>query len=441
MNNTVIKIINLSKGYKLYDSPMMRFKEAMSPFKKKYHKDFFAIKNLSFEIKKGEIVGIIGRNGSGKSTLLKMVTGVLTPSSGSVEVNGKVSAILELGAGFNSELTGIENLELNLNINGESKKNISKKIKEITDFAELGEYINQPTKTYSSGMKARLSFGLAIHIEPDIFIVDEALSVGDAAFQRKCFARMEAIRISGATILFVSHSEGSIVSLCDRAIWLHHGEKILDGKPKFVTALYLKHSGKNQISIQDIQTEYKAIAMSSTNESDEKAHIKYNDKQEISKKEYYDPKLVSKSTVTYEEKGAKISDVKVTTLDGQKVNVLVHGREYVYSYKTSITSDLKQVQYGFLLKTINGVDIGGGTFPDRNTFVEKKSGEYEIKWYFKAFMNNGDYFFNAGLLELKENTREYCHRIVDAYMIKVIDSEQQITGTVKIFNNIIETQL
>ena len=209
--NTAIKVQNLTKTYKLYDKPIDRLKESLHPLKKKYHKEFYALNNVSFEIKKGETVGIIGKNGSGKSTLLKIITGVLTPTAGRVAIHGKISAILELGAGFNPEMTGLENIYLNTSINGMNKAQTDKKIDEIVAFAELGEFIHQPIKTYSSGMKARLAFAVSINVEPDILIVDEALSVGDSAFQRKCFAKMEEIRAKGATILFVSHSEGSIV--------------------------------------------------------------------------------------------------------------------------------------------------------------------------------------------------------------------------------------
>lgn len=210
--------------------------------KKKYHKEFYALNNVSFEIKKGETVGIIGKNGSGKSTLLKIITGVLTPTSGRVTIHGKISAILELGAGFNPEMTGLENIYLNTSINGMNKAQTDKKIDEIVAFAELGEFIHQPIKTYSSGMKARLAFAVSINVEPDILIVDEALSVGDSTFQRKCFAKMEEIRAKGATILFVSHSEGSIVSLCNRAYMDEAMEnQIIDGTPKLVTGLYEAH--------------------------------------------------------------------------------------------------------------------------------------------------------------------------------------------------------
>jgi lipopolysaccharide transport system ATP-binding protein len=254
--NVAIKVNNLTKSYKLYAQPIDRVKESLNLFGKKYHTEFHAVKDLSFEVKNRETVGIIGRNGCGKSTLLKMIANVLTPSSGRVIVHGHISAILELGAGFNPEMSGLENIYLNTSINGLSKEQTDQKIDEIEKFSELGEFLDQPIKTYSSGMKARLAFAVAINVEPDILIVDEALSVGDAAFQRKCFSKIEEIRANGATILFVSHSEDSIVSLCNRAIWLSNGEQVLDGVPKLVTGLYLKYSNAKRINKEKVLNEY-----------------------------------------------------------------------------------------------------------------------------------------------------------------------------------------
>ena len=355
--NTAIKVQNLTKTYKLYKEPIDRLKEALNPFKKSYHNDFHALKNVSFEIKKGETVGIIGRNGSGKSTLLKIITGVLTPSSGRVAIHGKISAILELGAGFNPEMSGLENIYLNTSINGMNKEATDKKIDEIRAFAELGEFIHQPLKTYSSGMKARLAFAVAINIDPDILIVDEALAVGDAAFQRKCFAKMEQIREAGATILFVSHSEGSIVSLCSRAIWLSNGEKIIEGEPKLVTGLYMKNSQKKQINKVEIEKELIELGKNSGKDDEKKEQVQKKETKKI--EEFYDPSLKPKSTIYYEEKGAKISDVKVTTLDGKEVNVLVQENEYILNLCVETDIDFEDVRFGAALKNNQGIYYSG----------------------------------------------------------------------------------
>ena len=209
-----ISVQEVTKVYKLYDRPIDRLKESMSLTHKSYHKDFFALDKLSFDVKKGETVGIIGTNGSGKSTILKIITGVLSPTTGTVEVDGNISALLELGAGFNSDYTGIENIYMNGTMMGFTREQMDAKMQDILDFADIGDFVNQPVKTYSSGMFVRLAFALAINVEPEILIVDEALSVGDVFFQAKCYRRMEEMMKNGTTIPMVSHDMGSIIKSC-----------------------------------------------------------------------------------------------------------------------------------------------------------------------------------------------------------------------------------
>lgn len=224
MNNSIIEVKNLSKLYKLYDKPIDRMKESLSFTRKKYHKEHYALKDISFTVNKGETVGIIGTNGAGKSTLLKILTGVLNPSEGTAIVNGKISALLELGAGFNPEYTGIENIYLNGTMMGYSKEEIEEKIPSILEFADIGEFVYQPVKTYSSGMFARLAFAVAINVEPEILIVDEALSVGDTRFQIKCMNKMKLMMEGGTTVLFVSHDINSIKRFCSKALWIDKGK-------------------------------------------------------------------------------------------------------------------------------------------------------------------------------------------------------------------------
>jgi len=239
MNDIAIKVQNLSKVYHLYDNPQDRLKEALHPFKKKYHHDFHALDDISFEVKKGETVGIIGKNGAGKSTLLKIITGVLTPSSGTVEVNGKVASLLELGTGFNPEMTGLENIYLNGTLMGFTKEEMDQKVDTITEFANIGEFIHQPVKMYSSGMFARLAFSVAINVDADILIVDEALSVGDMLFQAKCIAKMTSLMEAGMTILFVSHDIHAVRSLCTKGIYLEHGKTVMIGDAGEVVDRYI----------------------------------------------------------------------------------------------------------------------------------------------------------------------------------------------------------
>ncbi len=233
-----IAVDNVTKTYRLYNNSFDRLKESLNPFGKKYHQDFFALKNVDFKIKKGKTVGIVGRNGSGKSTLLKIIAGVLTPTSGSVTVDGNISALLELGAGFNPELTGIENIYFNGTLMGYLREEIDAKVSDILSFADIGDFIYQPVKTYSSGMFVRLAFSVSINVDPDILIVDEALSVGDAYFQQKCMNRLRNFKDAGGAIVLVSHDLNAVKYLCDESILLDHGQILEDGSPELIINKY-----------------------------------------------------------------------------------------------------------------------------------------------------------------------------------------------------------
>ena len=247
-NPPAIVVRSLTKTYKLYDAPIDRLKETFHPFKKQYHHQFHALRDLSLAVYPGEILGLVGRNGAGKSTLLQIITGVLTPTAGQVEVRGRVSALLELGAGFNPELSGLENVYFKSSLLGNSTSATDGSIEEILEFAEIGEFIHQPVKTYSSGMFVRLAFSVAINVDPDILIVDEALSVGDFRFRQKCLRRIRRFREQGKTILFVSHDTGSIIEFCTRAIWLKDGRICMDGNPAQVCKDYISFMSFGEVS-------------------------------------------------------------------------------------------------------------------------------------------------------------------------------------------------
>lgn len=240
MSDIAIKVENLYKMYKIYNNSSDRLKESLSPLKKKYHKEHHALHDISIEIKKGETIGIVGKNGCGKSTLLKIITGVLTPTAGKVTVEGRISALLELGAGFNPEYTGIENIYLNGTIMGYSKLEMDSKLKAIIDFADIGDYISQPVKNYSSGMFARLAFAVSINVEPEILIVDEILSVGDMHFQAKCMSKMKELFTRGVTVIFVTHDTNAVKSLCEKTLYLKRGKVIKFGPSDEVVDLYAK---------------------------------------------------------------------------------------------------------------------------------------------------------------------------------------------------------
>jgi ABC-type polysaccharide/polyol phosphate transport system ATPase subunit len=238
-NSIIIRVNNVSKTYKLYDQPIDRLKESLSFLNTKYHKEFHALNDVSFELRKGESLGVIGRNGDGKSTLLKIIAGILSPTSGQSNATGRISAILELTSNLKPELTGLENIELNLKISGFKKKDIPDKIKEIEEFSDIGEFIKQPVKIYSSGMKSRLGFGIATSSEPDILILDEVLAVGDFNFQQKCLAKINSMR-EKISMIFVSHSMNSVRLFCDRVLVLEKGNLVFDGKPKDAVSYYLQ---------------------------------------------------------------------------------------------------------------------------------------------------------------------------------------------------------
>jgi ABC-type polysaccharide/polyol phosphate transport system ATPase subunit len=329
MTDIAIKATHLTKTYKLYNHPIERLKESLHPFKKQYHRDFHALNDVSFEIKKGETVGIIGRNGSGKSTLLKIITGVLTPNVGSVTVNGRISAILELGAGFNPEMTGVENIYLNCAVNGLSEKEIDAKKDEIIEFSELGEFIHQPIKTYSSGMSARLAFAVAISVEPDILIVDEALSVGDARFQAKCIRKMESIANLGVNIIFVSHDIQAIKKFCKNVIWLNNGQVIQSGIPDKILEDY----------------------MSFMTYGFETQRNKIDDGSEKKQVEKLDIKLIDVSNCdSFGEKKALINGVVFINDNGQVSNYLKQGEWVKLICEFDTTVDLHDVAIGVLFK-------------------------------------------------------------------------------------------
>lgn len=279
-----VEIKNLVKEYKMYDRKKDRLLEALFPKVNRHH-SFKAVNNLSLEVKKGEILGILGRNGAGKSTLLKMVTGVVAPTSGEINVKGKISSLLELGAAFNSELTGFENIYQHGQVMGMTNEEIKAKEQDIIDFADIGEHLYQPVKTYSSGMFARLAFACAINVEPEVLIVDEVLSVGDMAFQEKSITRMKEIRKKGTTILFVSHSLHAVRNFCSRAIWMRDGQIVLDGETSFVTEEYKKYMIDNPKE-KEIEEKIQVIEQEKKKKKEKENKSIRIEKVETDKKEY-----------------------------------------------------------------------------------------------------------------------------------------------------------
>ena len=429
-----ISLQNVSKCFKRYTHPVDRLKELLLP-QKSYAQEFWALRDINLEITKGNSLGIVGKNGSGKSTLLQIIVGTLTPTSGQSQVNGRISALLELGSGFNPEFTGRQNVFLNGRLLGLEQKQIEAKFDQIAAFADIGDFIEQPVKTYSSGMFVRLGFAVAINVEPDILVVDEALAVGDEAFQRKCFARIKAIQDSGGTILFVSHSATHVIELCDYAVLLDRGDLLLYGRPKSVITNYHKLIYAPADKVQSLREEIKNISSQNIennqirNYNIDKLTAKVsNNKAQLS--EQYDPNLIPKSTTYYIPRGAEIEEPHITTIDGQRVNILNRRNQYIYTYKVNFLKPAFRVRFGMMIKTVSGMELGGAashTFEKPIDNIE--AGDVvEVKFKFNSNLQPGVYFLNAGVVGMIDDAEVFLHRIHDVAMFR-IQPEENILAT------------
>lgn len=434
--DVAIRVRDVSKHFLLFDRPQDRLKQSIVPRLQRlagrpptrYYRDFAALSGVSFEVRRGETVGIVGRNGSGKSTLLQVVCGTLRPNAGSVAVNGRIAALLELGAGFNPEFTGRENVYLNAAILGLSREETDARFDDIARFADIGDFIGQPVKTYSSGMYVRLAFATAINVDPDILVVDEALSVGDEAFQRKCFARIEQIQERGGTILFVTHSAQLVVQLCSRALLMDRGELIMDGKPKAVTSHYQRlinlsgaeaEATRKAIRSNQVMPE---IMLDPARTSRSQPALAPSWDSEEATNEWFDPTLKPTETVEYESSGAVISDVHITTIDGKKVNVLRSGVSYFYRYTVKFLAPARRVSFGMMIKSTTGLELGGGwSIGDRRKPVPEipSNSVVHIRFRFDCVFLPGVYFTNAGTLFDNDGDHCFAHRILDAAAFRV----------------------
>jgi len=441
-SETVISVEAVSKTYQIYDTPHDRLLQMLTRGRKQYFREFTALNNISLEVKRGETVGIIGRNGSGKSTLLQIICGTLNPSSGTLATKGRIAALLELGSGFNPDFTGQENVFMNASILGLSRPEIEQRYDEIVAFADIGEFIDQPIKSYSSGMVVRLAFAVAINVDPQILVVDEALSVGDELFQRKCFSRIEAIRDKGTTILFVSHSGGTIIELCDRAILLDGGVKLTEGKPKQIVAryqklLYAPVEKQRGIREQILSSNYLSDDYLTAADGllDTETREEVDDKADEPRlQESFDPGLKPASTIAYESHGAFIESPAILTLKGEPVNNLVRGTTYKYAYLVRFTKSAEKIGFGMLIKTTSGIELGGAisASSSRNGLKLVEPGSiYRIEFSFQCNLNPGVYFLNAGVTGEIGGTESYLHRMVDIAMFRVMaEQDDRSTGYV-----------
>lgn len=358
MQKVAIKVTNVSKIYKLYDTPAARLKDALGLARKKNYREHAALHDVTLEIKKGETVGIIGTNGSGKSTLLKIITGVIRQTEGEVEVDGRISALLELGAGFNMEYTGIENVYLQGDMMGFSRQEIEQKMEDILGFADIGDFVHQPVKTYSSGMFVRLAFAVAINIEPEVLIVDEALSVGDVFFQAKCYRKFEEFKKQGKTILFVSHDLGSITKYCDRAILLNKGRKVMEGTPKEAVDRY-------------------KMALVEQEEADCREHASLWEAGADSGK-WREKLPLNPDTLEYGDKKAEIVDFAIMDKTGKVTNIIEKGDPFTVKVKVKFAEDVAEPVFAFTFKNLMGIEITGTNTMFENEGVEpRKAGDVQ----------------------------------------------------------------
>lgn len=407
MSEIAIQVEHLNKMYKLYDKPMDRLKESLGLSRQKKYKEHYALRDVSLTVRRGETVGIIGTNGSGKSTILKIITGVLNPTGGNVEVNGRISALLELGAGFNMEYSGLENVYLNGTMIGFSREEIDEKLDDILNFADIGEFIHQPVKTYSSGMFVRLAFAVAINIEPEILIVDEALSVGDVFFQAKCYRKFEEFKKMGKTILFVSHDLGSISKYCDRVILLNKGVKLREGKPREIIDIYKKVLVNQFTEEDDGQEEEKALAAQSVEKSTA----------------WKDSMLLNPEVQSYGDGRADIEDFGVFDETGSITNTVYKMKEFSVRLRVRFQQAIQNPIFAFSLKDLKGTELSG-----TNTVIEKldtgtvRAGEaVEIQFSQVMRLQGGQYLLQLGCtgFENGDNFVVY-HRLYDVSCIQVV---------------------
>jgi lipopolysaccharide transport system ATP-binding protein len=427
----------LGKCYRIYDRPQDRLKQAFSLSGRHYFREFWALRGVTLEVGKGEMAGIVGRNGSGKSTLLQIICGILTPTTGSLQVHGRVAALLELGAGFNPEFTGRENVFLNGAILGMSREEICDRFNDIVAFSELEEFIDRPVKTYSSGMFVRLAFSVATTCEPDVLVVDEALAVGDEAFQRKCFSRLERIRERGATILFVSHSASTVVQMCSTAFLLDHGELLLAGSPQKVVAAYHKlqyapsqwtNQARQQIAQGQVFQTQSATAphwrLSALQETSATPGDLETDLQPS-----FDPELKSKTFTEYPTGGACISRPRITTLAGEQVNLLVPRQEYLLRFDVSFEKSAFSIRFGAMIKSVTGQELGGFATPSADCQHVPAGTQAEVALRFRCLLPAGVYFVNAGVRGTVDEEEVFLHRCVDVMAFRVLaDGHERMQG-------------
>ncbi len=426
-----IQVKDLSKRYKLYDHNRDRVIDALGLSRKPHYREHMALDRINMTIHRGETVGIIGTNGSGKSTILKIITGVLNQTSGEVIVNGRISALLELGAGFNMEYNGIDNIYLNGTMIGFSEKEIEEKMDAILEFADIGEYVYQPVKTYSSGMFMRLAFAVAINIEPEILIVDEALSVGDVFFQAKCYHKFEEFKRMGKTVLFVSHDLSSVSKYCDRVILLNQGHKLGEGSPKDMIDIY------KQVLVGQYDPEKAAAAASGQSgkaETKQAANTGAGDKESIptadplADKDTEDTESRNPDTLEYGSQKATITGYCITDDAGRESTTILKGRECTVHMKVRFHTDIKAPIFAFTIRNIYGVEISGTNTMFEKAFLEpvKAGEEKRISFTQRIDLQGGEYLISLGVTGYEGQEFTVYHRLYDVMNLTVVSDKNTV---------------
>lgn len=418
-----ILVEHVSKSYKLYDKPMDRLKEALKLTRQQKYREAHALSDISFRVRQGECVGIIGTNGSGKSTILKIITGVLNPTSGSVTVNGRISALLELGAGFNMEYTGIENIYLNGTMNGFSNEEIEARMQDILDFADIGDYVRQPVKTYSSGMFVRLAFSVAINIDPEILIVDEALSVGDVFFQAKCYHKFDEFKKMGKTIMIVSHDLSSIAKYCDRVILLNQGVKLGEGSPKAMIDDYKRvlvgqyefpesKSGQNLLQDAEVQEAVQTHAAA----------------QKRARQQSENGSAQESEALEYGTRQAQIEEIYLTDDRGVRTNSILKGLTFQIYMRVRFYQDLPAPIFAFSFKTAKGTEITGTNTMFEKAFLEPvAAGDVkEVCFTQKMSLQGGEYLLSFGVTGYEGDDFKVYHRLYDALDVTVVSDKNTV---------------
>jgi lipopolysaccharide transport system ATP-binding protein len=439
----LIRLRGLGKCYTGRAKPSEQLKSAL--LGARYHpgaaKEFWALKDINIDIHRGEAVGIVGRNGSGKSTLLEIIAGTQHPTTGQCEVQGRVAALLALGAGFNPEMTGRENVRLNTTLMGCSQQHLAEHIDDILNFADIGSHIDEPVKHYSSGMYARLGFAVAINVDPDILIIDEALAVGDEAFQRRCFQRIADLQARGTTLLFVSHSAATVVELCGRALLLDQGERLLLASPKAVIGKYQKliyADPKDMPELRRAIKEIDALGEKLEHAPDSpfagpalptdgdgrrwgRGTLPSEEAPAPEPETVYDPTFLPTTTIEYACRGARIEDPHIVDEQDRRVNILRMGGTYRYRYTVTFDRDSENVQFGMMIKGISGIEIAGMASHPRGGGAEAipAGARVQVEFQFRNYFLPNTYFLNAGVLGETESGLSYLHRILDAVMFRV----------------------